>query len=386
MDATSKGELSRIRDLLAAGARLTDKDDAGDTVLMKAAANGRVVLVHALLIRGLSPLEKNLRGETALMKAAANGHAEVVQALLNPEGSREIPVDVFEALGVDPDKVSGGVAVEAAPPDEVDQSGQTALMKAAAGGHVAAVRRLRTHSGVKRDRTDNGGRSALVLAAAGGHADVVREFAGSNHDDAFRLVRPDEQGGTVLIRAAAKGDAKTVKAVLALNQENWFRNAQHGGKSFLDQKDKDGKTALRAAEEGNHAETVALLKEYVAVNGKDADGRTPLMKAAEKGDEAAVRDLLAKGADLTPADAEGRTALILAAAKGHADAVNALLGSLMPYGDSTSRLVPGQSSFEGPEPAEHANLKDKQGRTALQWAKDGRRERTLEVMKAYGIQ
>jgi ankyrin repeat protein len=292
---------------------------------------------------------------------------------------------VLKAAGVDPAKLSAPVQVRASPPDDVDKIGQTALMKAAAGGYVSVVSLLANREEVNKYRRDNNGNTALLLALAGGHGDAVRELTNSGYRDILSLTQPDDQGVTLLMKSAGRGDTNSVKALLSLNRENWFRNAQQNGHSFLDEKDKTGKTALQRAEEGKHAETVAVLKEYAAVNAKDAFGRTPLMNAALKGDERAVQDLLDKGADVLVRDDRGQTALMLASAKGSADVVNALLGSLVVNGTSEVRMIPGKTNYTGTEPAEYAKLKDKAGKTAVQCARDAKQEAVLAVLKAYGV-
>jgi hypothetical protein len=49
-------------------------------------------------------------------------------------------------------------------------------------------------------------------------------------------------------------------------------------------------------------------------------------------------------------------------------------------------MLPGKTRYLGPEPAEHAQVKDKQGKTALELAKDGKQEATLAVFKAYSVE
>jgi ankyrin repeat protein len=345
MAAAGKGDISRLRELLQDGIALDVRDENGDTVLMKAAETGQVGLVQALLIRGLPIGQKNRKGETALIKAAGNGQAEVVQLLVHGS-NREIANEVLEAIGVDPAKLSGQVQFPMASLEDRDELGQTALMKAEAAGHVEVM---------------------MVLAG--------RES----------LTRPDANGVTPLMKAASGGNVRLIRGLLALNRENWFRNAQLGGRSLLDQKDRDGKTPLQRAEEGQHADAVAVLKEYAAVNARDADGRTPLLTAALKGDEQAVRELLGKGADLAVRDGQGQTALMLAAAKGHADVVNALLGSLTETGTNQTRINPG-GQYIGPEPAEHARQKDNQGKTAVDLAKQAGHQAVLTVFKAYSVE
>src|SRR5262249_22999327 len=61
---------------------LTSKNRAGETWLMAAAKRGQIGRVKDLLARGAEGGEKGREGQTALMKAAAEGHAAVGRALL----------------------------------------------------------------------------------------------------------------------------------------------------------------------------------------------------------------------------------------------------------------------------------------------------------------
>lgn len=69
--------------------------------------------------------------------------------------------------------------------DALDRHGQTALMLAAAGGHLSAVRVL-VGAGADLDRTAKYRLSALMLAVVNRHEAVARELAGAGAD--LRLV------------------------------------------------------------------------------------------------------------------------------------------------------------------------------------------------------
>jgi len=62
--------------------------------------------------------------------------------------------------------------------DALDRHGQTALMLAAAGGHLSAVRVL-VGAGADLDRTAKYRLSALMLAVVNRHEAVARELAGA---------------------------------------------------------------------------------------------------------------------------------------------------------------------------------------------------------------
>ena len=117
------------------------------TPLIRAANAGHADLVRLLLLAGAGADYRTINGETALMRAAANGHVGAVGAL-----------------------------VEASKPDlELVGYGQgfTALRMAAARGHGDVVRRL-LEAGADADNIDTLGRSPLIFASGNGNVDAVK--------------------------------------------------------------------------------------------------------------------------------------------------------------------------------------------------------------------
>ena len=80
----------------------------------------------------------------------------------------------------------------------------------------------------------------------------------------------------------------------------------------------------RAAENGEIVELQSLLDQQIAIEERDANGRTPLMLATLHGRTVAVRVLLAHGADPNAADARGMTPLQAALAGHQSDIAVAL--------------------------------------------------------------
>ncbi len=167
---------------------------------------------------GLNVKDKD--GETGLMKAAANGHVAAVKQLLSSAF-----IEIWE----------------------VDKQGRTALMKAAENGQDAVVRAILDHYTNPPNRyppdeplnlTDVHGQTALMLAAANGHAGVVRVLL----DVRFA----DPKNARLLTIAPAEGPAVAAPFEAALVDR--------------DRKDNDSKTALDLAEAGKHAGVIELLK------------------------------------------------------------------------------------------------------------------------------
>ena len=120
--------------------------------------------------------------------------------------------------------------------------------------------------------------------------------------------------GVELVAAAGRGERREVASLLR-------RGAS------VEDRDESGRTALMAAAEEGHADTVnALAGTYSAnVEAADEKGWTALMAAALEGHTATVNALAGThNADVEAVDEEGWTALMFAAQYGHMDIVNAL--------------------------------------------------------------
>lgn len=241
LEAAEKGRLSLMLETLKQGADINDKDDQGETALHKAVARGHRSVVVALLVRGADLGEKDAKGRTPLMAAAEQGQTEIVSLLLTPDTVRGLAGDVFKEVAADTLKAAlPGVTdrlgkMASSSVEQTDALGQTALMKAAANGHLDCVKGLVVgfYSG-DPNRQDRQGRSALMLAAAAGHAAVVEFLSQMPKLTLEELRRPDngdktatqlaEDGGhkavvrtlqrEMLIKAAAEGDLATVKQLL----------------------------------------------------------------------------------------------------------------------------------------------------------------------------
>ena len=251
-----------------------------DQWLFEVSRAGHKGIVQLLLDNGADIEAMNDSGETALVGAAAGGHEAIVRLLLDK-----------------------GADIEAK-----DDSGRTALVRAAARGHEATVRLL-LDKGADIEAKNDSGETALVGAAAGGHEATVRLLLDKGAD----IEAKDDSGRTALVRAAAGGHEATVRLLLDKGADIEAK-AQYGG------------TALVGAAAGGHEAIVRLLLDKGAdIEAKAEYGGTALVGAAAGGHEAIVRLLLDKGADIeAKAHFEG-TALAGAAVRGHEAIVRLLL-------------------------------------------------------------
>ena len=81
-EASEKGNIERVRELIAAGAKLEAKDQDSKTPLHWAAYKGNQEVVKALVDAGANLEAKNQGGRTPLHVAAYHGHQEIVQVLI----------------------------------------------------------------------------------------------------------------------------------------------------------------------------------------------------------------------------------------------------------------------------------------------------------------
>jgi hypothetical protein len=125
--------------------------------LVEEAGKGHLARVVRMFNLGTNANAKDAQGQTALMKAAANGHIDVVKALLN-----------------------SGLDVEV---NEIDDEGETALMKAAEKGHEDIVAAL-THNGrIAVNLKDDQGKTALDRAKAKNHTKIIEKLRAAGAKD-----------------------------------------------------------------------------------------------------------------------------------------------------------------------------------------------------------
>jgi ankyrin repeat protein len=182
------GELARIKDLLARGARVNTADWRGFTPLMWASAIGNVEMVRQLLGSGAAVDRRASDGTTALMLASGNGFVEVVRTLL--------------LRGANAGAARGGVrarqlAFERGFSDVVTLLEQSEalgarLLKAAGEGNDTVVRQLLA-LGAPVNVTDEAGATALMFAARNGDLGMIQALLSRGADATVR----DAQGRSV---------------------------------------------------------------------------------------------------------------------------------------------------------------------------------------------
>jgi ankyrin repeat protein len=294
-----------------------------NTKLIDASRTRDTAEVRKLLAEGANPNARDKKGTTPLMEAASGGNTDTVRVLLE-----------------------NGADVNAK-----ESHGWTALMIAADLGHIDSVRAL-LEKGADVHVRSTAGNTARSLAKESKHDDIVallqnasRALQDKSPNDASRSTPAGSAGNSVRASVPAPGTEKTNSPSLAPSKTE-----------ILNQK------LLVAAEAGDTAEVLSLIREGAGVNARGATyGNTALIAAAARGYTETVRALLEKGAEVDAPDNGGRTALTEAAFGGYTDTVRLLL-----------------------EKSANVNAPDNQGWTPLFWAAFSRRSDTVHFLLEKG--
>ena len=282
--AAENGDAGILEALLAAGADPNAALPGGETVLMTAARTGDAEAVRVLLVRGADPnLRDGFRGQTALMWAAARNNAGAVHALA------ELGADVRAKTGTVARAPLGNRLFYAPPP-----TGFTALLFAARGGHVEAVRVLLA-AGADVDDTLSDGQSALVVAVANANWELAGylldrgadpNLAGAGWNALHQLVRTRRMNtGFGFPGPIPSGSVDSIDVL---------------------------KKMIAAGGDVNARMTVNGMKDGQR-NRLNRLGATPFFLAAKVTDTEALRVLVDAGADATIPNADGTTPLMVAA-------------------------------------------------------------------------
>jgi ankyrin repeat protein len=287
------------------------------TPLMAAAGNGHVDLVGVLLMRGADARRRMERGARALDWAADEGHEGVVELLLTHDPQLLDLPGYGEATALMAAAANGHLALVQqllawrADPRLRDGEGTRALDWAAQNGRVAVIEQLLQHDPALLDLPGLGDRTALMAAAANNHLALVRLLLARGADPRLRK----EEGTRALDWAAQEGFQEVVDLLLAHDP------------GLLDLPGYGDRTPLMAAAANAHVRlTLNLLDRGADPRLRKAEGTRALDWAAQNGHQAVVERLLSRDPDLLDLPGYGeRTALIAAASNGHAELMLRLL-------------------------------------------------------------
>jgi len=394
--ATHWDDLDLVDLLLKAGANPNAVNDLGVPPLSLASTNGSAKVVARLLTGNANPDAAVRTGESALMTASRGGSIEIVRLLL----ARHANVNAAERV-----------------------RGQTALMWAAAASHPDIVELLIRSGADVHARSTRGSTPLLFAARSGDVASARALVAGGADVNEAEPVIPLPAGADAN-ETLPTGNSALMLASASMNATSGFEYALTVKASgheavalFLVEKGADvakadtiGATPLHAAVQTNK---VSLVKALLA-RGADPNARltkappplrgdfqaytqyagaTPLWYAANSRypEPEILRALIAAGADTTVVVQDGTTALMAAVGMAQNDARRAdepavleVVKLLVANGVSVNAVNRGgQTALHGAVRAsedtivrflaEHGaalDIKDRQGRTALDIARD----------------
>jgi len=251
-EASIKGDLLELRNLISQGASISWKNEYGQTSVFVAAYQGQFGCVQHLIQFGADPGIPDNYGKTPLWAASRNGHLECVQFLVESETD----------------------------PNITDNFGKTPLWEAAHHGHSSCVQCLIQHR-ANPSMSDSYGKTPLSAAAHNGHLECI-EYLLQNGAN-FRT--PDNYGTTPLWQAAHNGNLDCIECLV-----------QHGADP--DVPDSYGSTPLwEAANNGNLECIQCLIQCGADPNTPDSYGNTPLLTASFNGHLECVQYLVQNGAD-----------------------------------------------------------------------------------------
>lgn len=319
------------------------RDKRGRTTLHLAASKGLADTVFSLLTADTRPafLDATDRdGCTALLRASEPGHLEVVKLLLGAGAATELAdkwgrtvlhcAALKGRMSVASLLVNHGATDTYLLSNSLDKHRRTPLHYAAFSAQGSTeMLALLVSAKSNVELKDEYAQTPLDRAVSSGRAVAVVALVAAGAD----LCTVDKHGRTPLHCAASVRDRLSV--VRALLRNSTAEDGSSGTPTVptpmtvVDQRDRNGRTALFVAAAGGLVDVVALLirEGNADVNIPDNLGVSPLSAAAAKAAKSVVSVLLEAAAALDTQDTDGCTALHHAALHGHGEIVETLLAA-----------------------------------------------------------
>ncbi|HYW51073.1 MAG TPA: ankyrin repeat domain-containing protein, partial [Gemmatimonadaceae bacterium] len=197
-DAAMRGDVAKVRSLIAARANVNTAQGDGMTGLHWAAERGDLALAELLMRSGAKPDATSRIGSyTPLHIAAKNGHGAIVKALLRAGGDVTKLTDGgatalhLAAAAGDGDAVTALVQAKADPNAREGAWGQTPLMFAAAanrGGAITALLRYKADPKIATRTVDLTEQASREQAAARKRNEVMVSFLPQRVRDSLKAV------------------------------------------------------------------------------------------------------------------------------------------------------------------------------------------------------
>ncbi len=307
--AASNGNVAIIGKLLDAGADASSADARGETALMTAARNRNLDALRLLVSRGADVNAKDTGTHTtALMWAVRQNDAAAVEFLLSRGADVNARTRIGEVPPRRPQNAGGGShglgIVRGGVPDrgslDPTPGGMSPLLYAARDGRLELARMLLT-AGANVNLPEANGITPLIMATANNHVELARFFL---------------EHGADIQAADAWGRTPLWTAIDLRNLDVDFNTLKNGVdraaalelvKALLD----------RGAPVNVRTKEIVPVRRFMLFVGDlswvDFTGETPFVRAALAGDITVMRLLLDHGADPNIPTNSNSTALMAAA-------------------------------------------------------------------------
>lgn len=312
---------------IGAGADLVATDNDGNTALHIATEHGYVDCVKKIIEQHPELInQKNNSGDTPLIKAAAGNHNDIITTF-------------FKTKQVDPN-IQGASGLSAlhwaaarnnkALVSFLLQQGANIDLTSDYGSPYALAQKEKANDSLKvlqQERKRLEQENDIFKAIDAGNEDALKKIIQNNKN---KLEIQNRDGDTPLLYCLKKGKTKLAKHLIAVPVD-------------INAADKDGNTALHIAAQKSQATTLQRLlkKADCEVNAKNKDGITPLILAIKTERKQSINTLLknAKGLLIDAQDANNKTALHYAVEKNNEELVNQLIqaGAFLNAKDSSGK-------------------------------------------------
>ncbi len=289
IQAMKKGLTDVLQVLIEAKANPNAIDNRGRTayIWLGICSWDMIPIMHLLVANGADPSIKDAFG-TARQYASAP--SKLIDALIDDNLSS---IAYYERFGI---------TLNAGDVNRKDMDGTTTVMRAVKKGISPASFKKLLVKGVKLSAKDKDGKTALNWAEEL-HHDALAALLRSKMVLLPSGSTPSPQHVS-LLQAIAKGDTEETKRILATPE----------GLQELNRKDDKGKTPLShvllGLEHSDLAITKQLIEAKADIEVRDETGATPLIQAMKKGLTDVLEVLIEAKANPNAIDNRGRTALI----------------------------------------------------------------------------
>jgi ankyrin repeat protein len=296
-EATEKGNLIRVNELITAGVDVNKENNGGWRPISIAVDKGYVDIVNALITVGADVNTVTNTGLTPLILATVKGYIDIVNILITARAD----VNKTIRLGLTPLYLATRnnninivriLITAGADVNKATNDGSTPLILAADKGYVNIVNILIT-ARADVNKANSHGETPLYLAVRYNYINIVQILITAGAD----VNKASNNGSTPLILAAKHNNINIVRILITAGAD-------------VNKSANDGWTILYVAVLYDNIDIVKVLINAGAdVNKETNDGRTPLHISVGGASMDIIKLLLNAGADVNKETNNGKNAL-----------------------------------------------------------------------------